>query len=267
MGRPILNAREGVWPLIGEKVVIFNGSQKLVAVDKESGEIKWSYPVSGASPSLALSKDILYFVELGKGIVALDAGTGNKIWSKEGIYSSVIVANKMIYLIRYEEKRQIAGKYYSYYGKKYLEAYTGQEPTPRINENQEVLNIEGGKSLTLDASKSFAASGKTITKYLWDLGDGNTREGKIISYTYPKVSSLKEYQLTLTLTDNKGVSASKTIKVEVTPPDTSIQIAQNNQRFYYDLAKTQEKNLILSYTDQNKNLVYQVSTDKGKTWS
>lgn len=56
------------------------------------------------------------------------------------------------------------------------------------------------ENLSLDASQSYDIDG-TITRYIWDLGDSTTGEGKTISHSYDTVGN---YSITLTVTDNDG---------------------------------------------------------------
>ncbi|MES9991383.1 MAG: PKD domain-containing protein [Candidatus Thiodiazotropha sp.] len=60
--------------------------------------------------------------------------------------------------------------------------------------------------LTFDASGSSDADG-TITQYLWDLGDGNSRNGAVVTHTYTDSGA---YDVTLTVTDDDGDSTTAT---------------------------------------------------------
>jgi PKD repeat protein len=73
-----------------------------------------------------------------------------------------------------------------------------------------------GNPVSLDASGSQG----TITKYLWDFGDGNTASTKTptTSYTYSKVGS---YVVTLTVVDSSGNTDSVAQTVTVTGPTAS----------------------------------------------
>ena len=51
-----------------------------------------------------------------------------------------------------------------------------------------------------------------IVNWTWDFGDGKTDEGQIVSHTYSKAGT---YYVTLTVTDNDGNTASKTLAVTV----------------------------------------------------
>lgn len=68
-----------------------------------------------------------------------------------------------------------------------------------------------GDNIRLDGSQSNDADG-IITRYLWDLGDGTTKIGSIISYAYRESG---EYDLGLSVTDNRAstITATKTITI------------------------------------------------------
>ncbi len=72
---------------------------------------------------------------------------------------------------------------------------------------------QSGSSLTLDASLSYDNDG-IISSYAWNFGDSTSGVGKIASHTYT-VSGF--YSVTLTVTDNSGLtsSISKTVTIGV----------------------------------------------------
>jgi PKD repeat protein len=61
-----------------------------------------------------------------------------------------------------------------------------------------------GEEITFDASSSYDPDG-TVVKYEWDFGDGNTAEGVEVTHTYAEAG---EYTVTLTITDNDGLTGS-----------------------------------------------------------
>lgn len=74
------------------------------------------------------------------------------------------------------------------------------------------------KNITFDASESKAVSG-SITKYLWDFGDGTSAEGKIVNHSFNKFGN---YKVELKVqTDSKGecstASFSKQIIINARP--------------------------------------------------
>jgi len=76
------------------------------------------------------------------------------------------------------------------------------------NPNSGVVPLE----VSFDASGSYDPDG-TIVSYQWDFKDGNTGSGKTISHTF---SSIGNYDVKLTVTDDKGAtdSTTKTITVD-----------------------------------------------------
>lgn len=66
---------------------------------------------------------------------------------------------------------------------------------------------------SFDASASTAPSGRTITSYAWNFGDGSTGSGATASRTYNAAGT---YTVTLTVTDSAGFTASTTRSVLAT---------------------------------------------------
>lgn len=64
---------------------------------------------------------------------------------------------------------------------------------------------------TVDATNSKDPDGK-VDKYAWDFGDGKTATGRTATHSYPTKGT---YKITLTVTDNKGATASTSHDVEV----------------------------------------------------
>jgi len=79
---------------------------------------------------------------------------------------------------------------------------------------------KAGESVTLDGSKSYDSDG-TITKYLWDFGDGKSGSGIKPSHVFEAPGT---YTVKLTVTDDKGVSSATVSTVaEITGDGTSNQ--------------------------------------------
>jgi PKD domain-containing protein len=79
-------------------------------------------------------------------------------------------------------------------------------PTPVIFNNPTIF----------DASTSQPGSGATsITSYSWDFGDFGTAAGPTVTHTFRTAAS---FNVTLTVTNNRGVSASVTQAVTAVPP-------------------------------------------------
>ena len=64
---------------------------------------------------------------------------------------------------------------------------------------------------TVDATNSNDADGK-VDRYAWDFGDGKTATGRTATHKYPTQGT---YKITLTITDNKGATASTSHDVQV----------------------------------------------------
>ena len=73
-------------------------------------------------------------------------------------------------------------------------------------------NPSVNQEITFDASSSSDPDGE-IVKYEWDFGDEKKGEGKIVKHSYSKEGS---YTVTLTVTDNEGAYAEKSLEVKVT---------------------------------------------------
>ena len=74
-----------------------------------------------------------------------------------------------------------------------------------------------GQSIRFDGSRSSDPDG-TVASYSWDFGDGGTATGATPTHTY---SSPGAYTVTLTVTDNLGLSASITTTADITGAATS----------------------------------------------
>ncbi|MCI0415242.1 PKD domain-containing protein [bacterium] len=76
-------------------------------------------------------------------------------------------------------------------------------------------NGEGGTTTNFefDGSESFDPEGRKIDSYLWDFGDGDRKKGEKATHQFGKKG---EYTVTLTVTDNKGISGAneRLIKVD-----------------------------------------------------
>ena len=238
-------------PAIGEETVVFATATQLIGLEKETFAGKWTYSLSSALVYRpVISKDGLYFSYFRGNLYALDMNTGTQIWTKSGAFTHPIVANNMLYV------------YQTIDSTCYVEAYTGQEPTARVE--KPLVHVQGGEEFALNATNSFAAPGRAISSYSWDMGDGNTNEGVTVTHTYPVTGALTTYSVTLTVTDDAGKTGTETLSVEVTPPDDSLHLAQSSSRFYYDMVRTGEDALVLFYNDANNNLVYRSSTNQSR---
>ncbi|RWZ50892.1 PKD domain-containing protein [Labedella phragmitis] len=78
-----------------------------------------------------------------------------------------------------------------------------------------------GLAVSVNGSASTDPDG-TIASYAWDFGDEGTATGATANHTY---AAAGEYTVTLTVTDDKGATASTTRSVTVTAPPVSSTIA------------------------------------------
>ena len=87
---------------------------------------------------------------------------------------------------------------------------TNQSPTASFTANP--TSGEAPLEVSFDASNSTDTDG-TIASYAWDFKDGNAGNGETINHTF---SSSGSYNVELTITDNKGATASATKTITVT---------------------------------------------------
>jgi len=68
-----------------------------------------------------------------------------------------------------------------------------------------------GEEITFDASSSYDPDGE-IESYDWDFGDGNSAQEEVVTHAYVEAG---EYAVTLTVTDNDGLTDSNELSLEV----------------------------------------------------
>lgn len=85
------------------------------------------------------------------------------------------------------------------------------------------------ESITFDGSNSRDDDG-SITTYEWDFGDGKTEQGKIVTHTF---NPNKNYNVTLTVTDNEGAKNSITRSISIKEKQVVEDTEPNNT---YDTA-------------------------------
>jgi PKD repeat protein len=72
---------------------------------------------------------------------------------------------------------------------------------------------QAGESLRFDATGSKDADG-AIGSYVWGFGDGTTGSGVSVAHVYETPG---RYKVTLTVTDNGGLTDTATFEVDITP--------------------------------------------------
>jgi hypothetical protein len=73
--------------------------------------------------------------------------------------------------------------------------------------------VDVGQNVTFDASKSVDVG--RIVSYQWSFGDGTNATGPIVSHLYDKGGT---YQVSLNVTNDKGISSLKTFTITVGSP-------------------------------------------------
>jgi len=98
------------------------------------------------------------------------------------------------------------------------------------------------EEITFDASSSYDSDGE-IVAYEWNFGDGNADSGKVVTHSYVAEGS---YTVTLTVTDNGGLtdSISKVVAVKPLPPSIFDTGAPSNP--YPSISGTHTGNIIPS---------------------
>lgn len=99
---------------------------------------------------------------------------------------------------------------------------------------------EEGQSIQFNGSGSYDPDG-SIASYAWDFGDASTGSGVSPSHTYSAAGS---YTVSLTVTDDGGLSDTKTAAVDVTEVPSEIQV-------FYDSFEVSEWNGLWSEDSQN----------------
>jgi len=118
----------------------------------------------------------------------------------------------------------------------------GPNANPTADFTADPTTLIVGESVSFDASASDDSDG-TIVSYLWDFGDGSTATGATASHTYTTVANRTA---SLTVIDNNGGGAIKTVAISVTP-DPSVLVATLSLVG----VKTGTKSIRLNWVDGN----------------
>ena len=85
-----------------------------------------------------------------------------------------------------------------------------QPPTASFSHSPEAPLVN--QNITFDASSSTDPDGQ-IVSYMWDFGDGGNATGQVVQHFYTTVGG--NYTITLTVTDNDGLTSNDTAEVTV----------------------------------------------------
>src|SRR5438445_7447349 len=98
-------------------------------------------------------------------------------------------------------------------------AVTLQDRPPIASFTSTPSSAPTGTAITFDGTASYDLDG-TVVSYSWDFGDQATGTGSIVTHSY---TYARTYTVTLTVTDNGGVTGSTTSQVTITdrPPVVS----------------------------------------------
>jgi len=98
-------------------------------------------------------------------------------------------------------------------------AVTLQDRPPIASFTSTPSSAPTGTAITFDGTASYDLDG-TVVSYSWAFGDGATGTGSVVTHSY---SPAKTYTVTLTVTDNGGVTGSTNSQVTITdrPPVVS----------------------------------------------
>lgn len=193
--------------LAADGSVYIGSSDKKFYAFEPDGSLKWYYRTADkiqSSPAIG-SDGTVYLGGLDDYLYAFDPDGDTPKWrypANGAIYSSPVIGpNKMIYFGTTDNHLYAIGE--------------GEELVPpNASFTISPEDIRVGTRLTLDASASSDPDG-TIEDYEWDFGDGTTGLGRMVTHTY---DAAEEYNVTLTVRDNSGSTASKTISVTVNSP-------------------------------------------------
>ncbi|MDO1499268.1 PKD domain-containing protein [Winogradskyella maritima] len=83
--------------------------------------------------------------------------------------------------------------------------------------------ISGNAPLDVQFSASNSTDDYEIVSYIWSFDDGNTASGENVSHTF---QTIKDYEVTLTVTDSNGASDTESIIISVNDLDNQPPVAR-----------------------------------------
>ncbi|WP_222430279.1 PKD domain-containing protein [Maribacter sp. MAR_2009_72] len=83
--------------------------------------------------------------------------------------------------------------------------------------------ISGNAPLDVQFSASNSTDDDEIVSYIWSFDDGNTASGENVSHTF---QTIKDYEVTLTVTDSNGASDTESIIISVNDLDNQPPVAK-----------------------------------------
>ncbi|TRZ49352.1 MAG: PKD domain-containing protein, partial [Dehalococcoidia bacterium] len=116
-------------------------------------------------------------------------------------------------------------------------------PVASFTVTAETVNID--ETLSFDASESYDSDG-SIVAYSWDFGDGTAATGVTAEHAYSEAGT---YTVTLTVTDNDGVTDTTTATISATTPPApnqspvasftkSAETVFRGESFYFDASES-----------------------------
>ena len=125
--------------------------------------------------------------------------------------------------------------------------FSPNEPPVAVIETHDIQPFN--TNITFNGSKSNDPDG-AITRWNWNFGDGHNESGEIVNHSF---STYGHYTVTLTVTDNRGLSAHSTFNITIygNPPVADItgpSLAHKKTSVFFDASSSHGVNgTIISY--------------------